>query len=30
MPMWVWLLAAYILGGLFPFTKLTGALKGKA
>ncbi len=30
MPAWVWLIAAYIIGGLFPFTRITGMLKGKA
>ena len=30
MPMWVWLIAAYIIGSLFPFSKVTGAIKSKA
>ena len=30
MPIWVWLITAYVIGGLFPFTRVTGMLKGKA
>ena len=30
MPMWLMLVIAYLVGSLFPFTRITGALKGKA
>lgn len=29
MPGWVWLLAAYIIGSFFPFTKILSAVKSK-
>jgi hypothetical protein len=27
---WIWLLAAYIIGSIFPYTKILGAVKGKS
>ena len=28
MPLWIWLVIAYLIGSFFPFTKITGKLKG--
>jgi hypothetical protein len=30
MHLWVWLLVAYIVGSMFPYTRVLSAVKGKA